>query len=164
MDKVAANHRNWYENDASMQGCDVFVDNNLHVTVSTGVKCPFKGEMCACGQYSAIKLDTGRLDSKIIGVNSLDRPTFQRTAICAPLVTDPYCDAGFDPTTSEWTISCYYGSRTDTGSNVTHVQVQSHRYEQLFSPSGYLIMAISTSLGYGHFESNRSKSPAFCLT
>jgi hypothetical protein len=148
MDTVESYYKSCYENDPSTQWCGLFVDEDLHVNVTEGVECPFVGAVCALRENPAISLDTGYIDSKILGINSRHRPFFRRRSICAPLVTDGYYTLEFNSTTSFYSIKFYYGSRYGTGSNATYAQIRSPFYEQLFSPSGYDIKTVSTVLRY----------------
>lgn len=159
MDAVESYYISCYENDPSTQACGLFTDENLYINYTEGTECPFAGDICALGKYSAISLDTGYLDSKVLGINSRYRPFFRRRSICAPLITDGYNDTEFDNTTSFTSIKFYYGTRIDIDDNATYSQIRSPFYENLFSPSGYEIKTVSTTLKYAlPIQSNQRKS------
>lgn len=121
MDIIESYYKSCYESVSSTQGCGLFADDNLHVVNMTLVECPFVGDVCLLGKYSAISFDIGDLDSKFFGINSRHRPIIRRRSICAPIVTHGYYD---NTTTSFTNISFHYGL-TSTGDNATYTQTRS---------------------------------------
>lgn len=148
MESVESYYSECYEAEPSQQECDLFPDTDLFVNFTSGVECPFNGDICLPGQNSTISLDTGYLDSKYLGINSPHRPIIRRKTTCAPLVTNGFYDAEFDNITSFTYIQFKYGPSNDTGNNATYLQTRSIAFEQIFSPTGYDLKTVSTALGY----------------
>jgi hypothetical protein len=143
MEFAEAYYRTCYENDPSVQECDQFIDNDLHDINTTFVECPFKGDVCLLGKNSAIKWDTGLLDSIILGINSRYRPFIQKETICSPLIIEGYYDFVSNTSTNSTTFNFHYGNNSTN--NITYSQNRSDYFENLYSPSGYEIKTKSAT-------------------
>ena len=80
--------RNCYHAELGANGCNFFYNQSIAYTEKHGQKCPFISEICANGSNSAISLDTGLVDAKVVGINSAAHLQFRRTTTCAPLRID----------------------------------------------------------------------------
>ena len=88
-DSNAADYRRkCYRAKLGADGCDFFYNQSIMYSEKSENKCPFPGKTCALEQNPALTLDTGLLDSGLIGINSKKRYLFRRTATCAPLQAD----------------------------------------------------------------------------
>jgi hypothetical protein len=131
---VSMYYKTCYENDLSLQDCNLFSHQSLFTTMTDNEDCPFRGDVCLLGKNSAVSLDTGLIDSKYLGINSPHRPFFRRRNICAPLVIDGYSNTENDSNLTTFT-SFYYGPRTKEN-NVTILQTRNLISFPLGSP-GY---------------------------
>jgi hypothetical protein len=128
---------------------------------ATSVDCPFKLNVCLGGKNSTISFDTGLLDSGLLGINSFNRPLFQRKAICAPLIVHGWYTPVKNPTSPITTITWNYGN--DTTSDITYRQNRSVEFEAIFSPTGYEIKTRSMTSGqdsqkpYDNWTSNLTR-------
>lgn len=79
-----------YHVDENEPACNMFYTQRIPYKSSSNTACPFEGEACLFGNQSAFTVDTGLLDTNILGVNAppSKRFYFQRTMSCAPLPTD----------------------------------------------------------------------------
>lgn len=119
--RAAAYAQDCYNADAGRSNndmrCTFFHNSTIGYTVSDD-KCPFyEAEVCAEGYQSgsAITLDTGLLDSSILGVNHKSTYRFRRTTTCAPLNSyRPYVQHFSNRGTNETGYKYFYGSLHDT--------------------------------------------------
>lgn len=80
--------RNCYHTELGTNGCNFFYNQSIAYTENHWQKCPFISEICANGSNSAMILDTGLVDAKVVGINSPAHLQFRRTTACAPLRID----------------------------------------------------------------------------
>ena len=80
--------RNCYHAELGANGCNFFYNQSIAYTENHWQKCPFTSEICANGSNSAMTLDTGLVDAKVVGINSAAHLQFRRTTTCAPLKID----------------------------------------------------------------------------
>ena len=80
--------RNCYHAELGANGCNFFYNQSVAYTEKHWQKCPFISEICANGSKSAMTLDTGLVDAKVVGINSAAHLQFRRTTTCAPLRID----------------------------------------------------------------------------
>ena len=75
-----------YSGRPSMIPCRGVLAPNLPYVSHSGTRCPFpEPTMCKLGDSSAFTLDTGFLNSKILGINARTNFEFRRLTICAPV-------------------------------------------------------------------------------
>ncbi|KAF4633471.1 hypothetical protein G7Y89_g4643 [Cudoniella acicularis] len=146
MSQVEDIYRGCYEQD-SQQDCNLFPYTDLFVNFTDNVDCPFLGDVCLGGEKSGISRDTGYLDSIYLGLNSPSRPLYRRMTTCAPLETTGYSTTTTDPTTNFTNIEFQYGPNAETGEPSTYNILRSFASELLFSPTGYDVKTVSSSLG-----------------
>lgn len=65
--------------------------------------CPFDNDMCVGGPHSALKMSSGLVDSKILGINTrvASRFTFERAITCAPIFNDDRYQS-YDESENAW--------------------------------------------------------------
>lgn len=143
MDSVASYYQECYESSPSEQKCDIFTEQDLHVTYTQDVPCPF-GDLCKTG---AISMDTLLLDSVYLGINSPHRPKFRRSTVCAPLKTDGFYQASLDDATNYTEVQWSLGPRLDVVDNATYRQTRSLALQSIFSPTGIELKIVSEALG-----------------
>lgn len=83
--------RSCYNNAASPTACNVFATRQVHWQSDYNATCPFAPGTCIGSDSSALKLDTGQLDSHtVLGLNAApeNRVTYRRVTTCAPLGTN----------------------------------------------------------------------------
>jgi len=93
-------------------------------------------------------MDTGYIDSKVLGMNSPYRPQLRRRTICAALNATDYLVSSYNSTSGFITNNFTYGRLTNADSNVTYTDVRSPYYQALLLPTGYELKAVSEMLGY----------------
>jgi hypothetical protein len=75
--------------NSTADACNTFYRMNLKFEENHNSSCPFDGDgVCLFGENSAYSLDTGYLDSNILGINGVQRYQFRRRTSCAPLVVN----------------------------------------------------------------------------
>ncbi|KAF2652819.1 hypothetical protein K491DRAFT_30135 [Lophiostoma macrostomum CBS 122681] len=80
---------NCYEDDAKADGCARFSQPRLPYKEEHRALCPFVDtSMCLEGPHMAYRLDTGFLDSYVLGIIEESRVRFRLQKTCAPLVAD----------------------------------------------------------------------------
>lgn len=77
-----------YQATLGADGCNDFYNQSISHEESSISTCPFEGNVCALGQNPAFVMDTGLVDSKVLGINAPKRHLFRRVATCAPLIHD----------------------------------------------------------------------------
>ena len=85
---AAAYSEECYRAKFGADGWNFFYNQSIHYTERSNDSCPFAGDTCALGRHSALNLDTGLIDAKVIGINSGKKYQFRRTSSCAPLRPD----------------------------------------------------------------------------
>lgn len=66
-------------------GCNVFVSQDMPYTEIDKSLCPFSDELCLNGRFSALRMTTPLLSSKMLGINVLTGYLFNRSTTCAPV-------------------------------------------------------------------------------
>ena len=61
---------------------------NINYTVRDGADCPFSGNVCFDDNDAALSLDTGLIDSAVLGINTNSVLKWRRQMTCAPLVSN----------------------------------------------------------------------------
>ena len=84
----AAYRKQCYRAKPGADGCNSFYNQSLTYTKRSEHKCPFSEETCALCTNPGLILDTGLIDAKFVGINSLKRFQFRRTTTCSPLKAD----------------------------------------------------------------------------
>ena len=80
--------RKCYRARLGADGCTSFYNQIITYKERLENACPFPGQTCARKIDSAFTLDTGLIDAKFLGINSVERFQFRRTSTCAPLRVD----------------------------------------------------------------------------
>ncbi|KAI9784188.1 MAG: hypothetical protein M1839_002694 [Geoglossum umbratile] len=80
-----------YGNNSRPEECMYFYKSKIPFREIYNSSCPFPGDVCLYGNSSAYTLDTGFLDSNILGINEVNRCQFRLRSTCTPLVAEePY--------------------------------------------------------------------------
>jgi hypothetical protein len=80
---------NCYRDDAKPDECALFYQPRLPYDAKHNATCPFADKrMCLEGPQAAYHMDTGFLESHILGINMENRVRFRLQKTCAPLVAD----------------------------------------------------------------------------
>ena len=108
---AAAAHEAKCYDEAAPTDCGSFVENTLPFNEFHDTKCPFRADVCSRGPESAFTLDTGLLDSSLLGINSPKKYLFRRRTICAPLVMNTTYIKTSDQPQGKGTVSYQYGRR-----------------------------------------------------
>jgi len=77
-----------YGENSTVDGCNIFYKSKIGYGDKHDSPCPFYGDVCLYRNNSAYTLDTGYLDSNILGINGARRFQFRRKTTCAPLVVN----------------------------------------------------------------------------
>jgi len=73
------------------ESCKPYYNRTISYSEEHNASCPFFGDVCLYGQTSAYALDTGFVDSSVLGINAAKRYQFRRRTIYSPIVTNsPY--------------------------------------------------------------------------
>ena len=118
---AAAAHEAKCYNDMAPADCGSFVANTLPYNEFHNTKCPFRADICSGGQESAFTLDTGLLDSSLLGINSPKKYLFRRRTICAPLVMNTTYIKISDQPQGKGTVSYQYGGSTVSNESYSSV-------------------------------------------
>ena len=88
--RSAAYRDQCYGPDVRAEDCNLFYKQSINYTATSNTSCPFDGHACLEGGSASYTLDTGLLDSNVLGINARasNRYKFQRKMTCAPLVSD----------------------------------------------------------------------------
>ena len=81
----AAYARDCYSDAPGPDACRFFTHRSIKYHVGHNVPCPFRVDMCPGQPNSSISLDTGAVDSKVIGINAPHTYEFRRHSVCSPL-------------------------------------------------------------------------------
>lgn len=84
-----------YQNTSSSVGCGTYIRQSLPFITDQNASCPFASGLCLYNDDSAMKMDTGLLDShEDFGMNARprDRIKFRRIATCAPIYSRPFTE------------------------------------------------------------------------
>lgn len=79
---------NCYVEAAIAEGCNLYYNRTISYSEEHNASCPFFGDVCLYGQTSAYALDTGFVDSNVLGINAAKRYQFRRRTTCSPIVTN----------------------------------------------------------------------------
>lgn len=77
-----------YDAPLGSEGCNDFYNQSIGFMERSNDTCPFSGNVCAQGRYSALTFDTGYVHANTIGLNVAQNFNFRRSTTCAPLVPD----------------------------------------------------------------------------
>lgn len=77
-----------YDAPLGSDGCNDFYNQSIGFIERSNDACPFSGNVCAQGRYSALTFDTGYVHAKTIGLNVAQMFYLRRSTTCAPLVPD----------------------------------------------------------------------------
>jgi hypothetical protein len=77
-----------YGENAIPEACNIFYNMTIGYSDMHNASCPFLGDVCLYGDTSAYTLDTGFVDSNVLGVNAPRRYQIRRKTTCAPLITN----------------------------------------------------------------------------
>ncbi|KAL8823585.1 MAG: hypothetical protein Q9191_005724, partial [Dirinaria sp. TL-2023a] len=108
--------RQCYDAEAGADGCHLYENQSIDFFEVSDVQCPFAGQTCRPGPSSAYKLDTGWLDSKVLGINSKRRHLFRRSTTCSPVSTNETYVRYETDSVGERTARYYYGNIGQSGS------------------------------------------------
>ncbi|KAI0023795.1 hypothetical protein F4780DRAFT_785581 [Xylariomycetidae sp. FL0641] len=140
-----------YSQDSSgTLGCNKFVAKRLPTpTVNTAADCPFADHLCQGGAQSALRLDTGYIDSHgHLGVNAPAKERFalRMVTTCAPLVTEGYTSQvvkdGLNWTRFHYgnvTQSPAFEARADYIHEVKNLDSQYFRTSEIVSNYNYMV-------------------------
>ncbi|KAH7348187.1 hypothetical protein BKA66DRAFT_477288 [Pyrenochaeta sp. MPI-SDFR-AT-0127] len=79
-----------YKEKYRKEECSMFYAPNIKYLERHNTTCPFKMHMCSEGPHTAYELDTGWLDTRILGINEKTSCEFRMRKVCSPLVADGY--------------------------------------------------------------------------
>ena len=97
-----------YGENATAEACNIFYNRTVSCSDIHNSSCPFLGDVCLYGDTSAYTLDTGFVDSNVLGVNGERRYQIRRKTTCSPLITNAsYVRYGRDHSTTY--VEYYYG-------------------------------------------------------
>jgi hypothetical protein len=74
-----------YHSSPGTDGCNSFLAQTIPYSPTPNSECPFEDGFCLDGRYSAYKLQTGAVSSKVLGINVNTGYSFVRTTICSPI-------------------------------------------------------------------------------
>ncbi|KAH7410672.1 hypothetical protein BKA64DRAFT_661498 [Cadophora sp. MPI-SDFR-AT-0126] len=83
--EAAAYAKKCYHSSQGMDGCNSFLAQKIPYSTIHNSECPFEDGFCLDGRYSAYKLETGAVSSKVLGINVNVGYSFKRTTICSPI-------------------------------------------------------------------------------
>jgi len=72
-------------------GCNFLYSQKIAYTELANNFCPFAQHYCALPSEPAYTFDTGYVDARHVGINSLNKYFFRRTTICAPVTSEAWC-------------------------------------------------------------------------
>ncbi|PVH74852.1 hypothetical protein DL98DRAFT_603068 [Cadophora sp. DSE1049] len=83
--EAAAYAKKCYHSSQGMDGCNSFLTQKIPYSITPNSECPFEDGFCLDGRYSAYKLETGAVSSKVLGINVNIGYSFKRATICSPI-------------------------------------------------------------------------------
>ena len=102
-----------YGASPATDGCSYLYNQSISYTETSNDTCPFAGNVCLEGKKSALRLDTGLLEARYLGINSVERFHFRRSSTCAPLVADERRVKKIIDADGQATYNYYYGPPSD---------------------------------------------------
>lgn len=125
--KVMAYVDTCYGDDAKPEECVALYKSRIPFNEVHNATCPFQGDMCLFGNTSAFSMDTGYLDSSILGVNKPHRCQFRLKKTCAPLVVnDTYVRSSPLGNGVQTKVVYYYGDFIGYSTNTTYYDQHHH--------------------------------------
>jgi hypothetical protein len=133
-----------YPDNSTIDACNTFYESKIAYEVKHDSPCPFYGDVCLDGENSAYTLDTGYLDSRILGINGAPRYQFRRRTACAPLVVNAsYIRLGVDDPSR---VDYLYGNSATDGR--TYSDFVGDSWKVGFDLSSYRVMYVRHTLLY----------------
>jgi hypothetical protein len=131
-----------YPDNSTIDACNTFYESRIAYEDKHDSPCPFYGDVCLYGDNSTYTLDTGYLDSRILGINGAPRYQFRRRTACAPLVVNAsYIRLGADDPSR---VDYLYGnSATDSK---TYSDFVGDSWKVGFDLSSYRVMYVRHTL------------------
>jgi hypothetical protein len=129
-----------YSETASGVDCGAFVRPSLPFTIEQNATCPFAAGMCVYNDHSAIRMDSGLMDSFWdMGINARaqERIKYRRVMTCAPVFGEQFIEDGIDPYAGNTTY-VYAGPQPDL-SNYTFSYPQNLVYDGVSYMLRYVI-------------------------
>ena len=77
-----------YGEHATAEACNIFYRRAIEYSEEHNASCPFSSDVCLYGDSSAYALDTGFMDSSVLGINAPRRYQLRRKTVCSPLPTN----------------------------------------------------------------------------
>ena len=100
-----------YKNDSRLEECSYYYKSKIPFKEIHNASCPFSGDICLYGSTGAYELDSGFLDSSLLGINEKHRCEFRLQSVCAPLVTgDPYVQSRPGSDDGSLIVDYYFGN------------------------------------------------------
>lgn len=127
-----------YQDNSTIDACNTYYERRIAYKDENNSPCPFYGDVCLYGDNSAYTLDTGYLDSRILGINGAAQYQFRRRTVCAPLVVNAsYIQFGADDPSQ---VDYLYGnSATDSK---TYSDFVGDSWKVGFDLSSYRVMYV----------------------
>ena len=128
-----------YHDNSTIDTCNTFYESKIDYEDKHDSPCPFYGDVCLLGDNSAYTLDTGYLDTRILGINGAPLYQFRRKTTCAPLVVNAsYVRLGVDDPSR---VDYFYGnSATD---NRTYSDFVGDSWKAGLGLSNYKVMYVN---------------------
>ncbi|KAF2094500.1 hypothetical protein NA57DRAFT_60541 [Rhizodiscina lignyota] len=94
--------------NADSPDCGSFIDPALSITVENST-CPFDAHLCYGNGVSPIRISTGAVSARKIGINSPGLLEFNRTTVCSPVNMNRTYVNLVSQQGNKWTFGYYYG-------------------------------------------------------
>lgn len=109
--------------DTGLDQCTIFAEPSIDFDMQTGQECPFvNSTYCASTGYTAVRLSTGMLNAKRIGLNAKRSPKLRRTTVCVPLNLEAGFAEKLSSVSGHWGYNLGPVSSDRYSSNYTFIQ------------------------------------------
>lgn len=109
--KAMAYADNCYKDTYIEEDCSTFYTSKIGYSERSNATCPFEKHMCAGGPGTAFELDTGWLDSKVLGINEKHTCEFSLRKVCSPIPTAGYIESMEVDFMGTRLVEYYYGDQ-----------------------------------------------------
>jgi hypothetical protein len=100
-----------YDENARDGECSYFFKSAIPFEELNNSSCPFAQDTCLYGSSGAYSLDTGYLDSSVLGINEPVRCEFRMQSTCSPIrAVEPYVRITPGKEAGSQNVSYYFGS------------------------------------------------------